>query len=457
MGPTRIEAGFLSGWMVWGRSMELPEIRDMLVPRKLPRKLPVLLSALLLVPLAGSAWEASPNWQNPHCVLELLFSANEEGDRIRVLELIADHGVSDSNVQLAVQVLSKNDPSPAVRNAARVAYSKLSKPTSMPSAQEKGAAGTLAKREDIDEVDDEPVDEPVIPTSGGSRIWVSGKSPAQPGEKGSLVGPPPSHVEPVNRVETRATIGQVSGVQAVGGGSIEQMEKVELVPLTVPDEESARGASPAVISEIKRKILPRAGEAPPAIATSPTATSKAATPVAEVPRLPVAGAPSIPGPSVEGKADVKAPPATVPVTLHASSSSSSTKTQERPATSPEVKTLPRPPSVLPPAFTSHSGEVKQPAPIQRVVPKPLIAMDNVPRDAETRKQMARELLTKGRKLIQENRLDEAETALFEARELAVEYRRLEYSPKSLARDIALAREIARRKAIAAGTPGTMVR
>lgn len=81
-------------------------------------------------------------------------------------------------------------------------------------------------------------------------------------------------------------------------------------------------------------------------------------------------------------------------------------------------------------------------------PQPWLALEQVPRDEPGRRQMARDLLERGRNLIAAGELQEAETVLFQVRELAVTYRRRQYSPESLARDIARARESLRKTSLA---------
>lgn len=72
--------------------------------------------------------------------------------------------------------------------------------------------------------------------------------------------------------------------------------------------------------------------------------------------------------------------------------------------------------------------------------RPLIDLAEIPTGAAGRQQMARELLERGRELAKSGQWSEAESVLFRVRELAVNYRRWNYKPDDLERDIMEARQ-----------------
>jgi hypothetical protein len=70
---------------------------------------------------------------------------------------------------------------------------------------------------------------------------------------------------------------------------------------------------------------------------------------------------------------------------------------------------------------------------------PLMPIEQIPRDEEGRRKLAKEMLERGRQLAEAGSIAEAEQILFQIRELACDYRPLQYSPDLLARDIRKAR------------------
>lgn len=407
--------------------------------------------------------EPRPTSISSQAAMEWLLSTSEEGDRVRAIQAIRAWNIADRPMLTTLQVLSLRDPSAAVRTAARQAYVEMKPSLSMRRREFAARGAALLRewewRENVEELDDG------APANGPSE------SPAPPaaGDEGRTEGeshPAPETGGPEQIVRAHEAPSSQE-VRTVAAGEAETAPTaVDLVPLTVEQDAAPPPVSPAVIEKVLRESARNAPapDGPMAPASTPIPRTEAAPPPDPVRSLDglgstrqpvekprnsiriesVAGKPS----AAPGAVELPAPRTAEPRIAAAQKPAAPPVDRSEHASPPRVPSTDAPGSNLPTAWApSTAPETDPEAPVRRQ-PKSWIAMDQVPRDEAARKQLARELLVKGRQLIQSGRLDEAEDLLFQVRELAVHYRRLEYSPKSLARDIALAREVARRKAVA---------
>jgi hypothetical protein len=409
------------------------------------------------------AGETFPRPMAPQEAVDWLLSTNEEGDRVRAIQAVRAWNIADRPMLTALQVLSLRDPSAAVRNAARQAYLEMR--PSLPDRRREFAARGAAIlrdwewRENVEELDDGapatgPAESPEPPAAGaeGSAEDESQPEPEAhgPAQVAQAAEPPPPQQ-----------------VRAVAAGEAESASAINLVPLTVEQDAVPPPVSPATIEKILRESsrnaaapgephgsartpIPRTQAAPPPdLGRSLDGLSSTGAGVEKSKKSirieSVAGKPAASPAAVESASP--APRLAAPPVAAAEKPAPKSYASSEHATSQRVPSTESPAADLPPAWNQTASPASEIP--ERPRPKSWIAADQLPRDESSRKAMARELLVKGRQLIQSGKVDEAEDVLFQVRELAVHYRRLEYSPKSLARDIALAREVARRKAVAA--------
>lgn len=154
------------------------------------------------------------------------------------------------------------------------------------------------------------------------------------------------------------------------------------------------------------------------------------------------------------------PPVRTPSALAASMGQDEPK--ETPSTA--AKLPPTPPEAVPnekpawgvpsPSVATNAGLTKSGMTTAELEKSPQMAIDSIPRDEEGRKKMAKEMLDKARKFVEAGQISEAESVLYQVRELAVKYGRFQYSPESLEKDIIKARQRLRAQAAAAAEKTT---
>jgi hypothetical protein len=174
--------------------------------------------------------------------------------------------------------------------------------------------------------------------------------------------------------------------------------------------------------------------------------------------------PSLPTPPAEDRDFVVAPMASraagiQPTTTAPATPAPAAITSVRPAAGPMPPSSPSTVTTMKPVSpNAYAGDIaskgwpadsnKEVAPLLKT--KPLIDLTEIPTGNSGRQQMARELLDRGRELAKSGQWSEAESVLFRVRELAVNYRRWNYQPEDLERDIMEARQ---RERLARGSTG----
>lgn len=216
---------------------------------------------------------------------------------------------------------------------------------------------------------------------------------------------------------------------------------------TGPDSPTLKNA-PATQLPTIGVLKSSAKTSPPAqtVVHIPRATGRHQHRTSAARRTSIASAPleSVPLPSNVGKLDTT------------NSKASASPTISRPI----AKSAPSAATNLPPAWSNPTPDSKPEetqATTKAPSPRPWIALEQIPRDEAGRRQMASDLLERGRQMAEAGQFDEAELLLFQVRELAVNYRRRQYSPELLSRDIARARESIRQTSIATAPTTSAVR
>lgn len=154
------------------------------------------------------------------------------------------------------------------------------------------------------------------------------------------------------------------------------------------------------------------------------------------------------------------PPVRTPSALAASMGQDESK--DAPSTA--AKLSPTPPTAVPnekpawgvpsPGVATNVGLGKSEMTTAQLEKSPLLPIESIPRDEEGRKKMAKEMLDKARNFVEAGQISEAESVLYQVRELAVKYGRFQYSPESLEKDIIKARQKLRAQAAAAAEKTT---
>lgn len=259
----------------------------------------------------------------------------------------------------------------------------------------------------------------------------------------------------------------------------ESVEKVDAAAPSLP---------PAVIDQLPAVGIssPRSPISPPAVAASEVSSKTSPAPPASVTPAPTQVAVAVDPKAVEAKTEkvtafagkkiprteirsgsdttlgnmTEFPPVRTPSALAASMGQDESK--ESP--SPVAKLPPTPPTAVPnekpawgvpsPGVATNAGLGRSEMTTAQLEKAPQLAIDSIPRDEEGRKKMAKEMLDKARKFVDAGQIAEAESVLYQVRELAVKYGRFQYSPESLEKDIIKARQRLRAQAAAAAEKTT---